>query len=668
MPESKQTFAPQARSFGFSPGSINEEARTVDVTFSTETDQVERWFGVEILDHSPSSVRMGRLNNGAPLLADHDTRSQIGVIESATISENAGQATLRFSKSALGEEIFQDVKDGIRSKVSVGYRVHDIKMESRNGDLETYRVTDWEPFEISIVSVPADDNAGVRAEDIFGKRTAQLSTKIAMSKPQETQARAEDNDVLEARNGDAPAPAADVARSIEPPKQDAAEKRSASPAPSEADIQRIAAQRANDEVERREEIRELGAKFKVDSAEVSKAVRGNVSVDDFKRSILDNLEASHPAFVPAERAVEPMTAERGTKAATLTQWSESAKRALGSRGNVIVIPDYSNQPSIERSYIGSNETKFHRSMAGAVTLADVSKLDVGIGTPIIDETTIHSPEVSVFPVDIISGATVELSVMTGTPTVGFRHANEGSTSKKGTFASKIYQTQVIEEPMQVDIQGVLNASKDPGRVLMAEAMSVSKAVMQHIGAQTWYAGTAQSGADAKAAPGILKQSSTAATHVVDAGGSTAKTSVWFLELGTGSLDHVYGNDTTLNFGADWIEETVESAAGKKLRALVNYISGRVAPRLANKNAAVRIKNVGTDSGKGLTDALLAKGLRQARELGMNPNAIFLTYRSGEQVQVSRTAYHPTGAPVPMPEEYQGIPFYYTNNISNAETV
>ena len=273
-----------------------------------------------------------------------------------------------------------------------------------------------------------------------------------------------------------------------------------------------------------------------------------------------------------------------------------------------------------------------------------------------------------FPVDTISGDTVTLSIETGNPSVGYRNANEGTSAKKGTFASRIFQTSIIEQFINVDIQGVLNASKDPARVLTAEARSVTKAVLSHIAFQQWYAGTTQASTDAKAAPGFLAQSNSAATHVVDATGSTAKTSVWIMELGQGSCDHLYGNDNTLMFGEDWTEETADDASNNSLRVLQNWISGRVAPRLANKNAAIRIKNIGTDSGKGLTDLLLAKAFRQARELGMNPNAIFATPRSIEQLQVSRTTYSPIGAPAPMPEEYQGVPIYQTINLSNAETV
>lgn len=156
------------RSFEIRADSVDAEQRTVELAFSS-TEPYARWWGVEILDHKAESVRMGRVTNRAPLLLDHSMGKQIGVIESARIdADGVGRAVVRFSKSALGEEILQDVRDGIRTKVSVGYQIHAYQLESKNGDEETYRITDWEPFEISIVSVPADDTVGVgRSADEF---------------------------------------------------------------------------------------------------------------------------------------------------------------------------------------------------------------------------------------------------------------------------------------------------------------------------------------------------------------------------------------------------------------------------------------------------------------------------------------------------------------------
>lgn len=140
---------------------INEEARTVEIAFSSEA-AYERWYGKEILDHSADAVDLTRLNSGGALLLGHDTRTQIGVVERAWIdADRKGRALVRFSKSALGEEIFQDVKDGIRRLVSVGYSVEEYRLEGESNNIETYRMTKWTPFEVSIVPVPADASVGV---------------------------------------------------------------------------------------------------------------------------------------------------------------------------------------------------------------------------------------------------------------------------------------------------------------------------------------------------------------------------------------------------------------------------------------------------------------------------------------------------------------------------
>jgi HK97 family phage major capsid protein len=158
-PDLSQTFR---REFELDRALADVEARTIPLSFSSEMP-VERYFGIEVLGHDPSAVRLDRLNNGAPLLLNHDIDDQIGVVESATIDPKTrrGRAVVRFSKSEDAEEIFQDVLDGIRRLVSVGYLIHKTVTESKSGGVETVRVTDWEPYEISLVSVPADNSVGV---------------------------------------------------------------------------------------------------------------------------------------------------------------------------------------------------------------------------------------------------------------------------------------------------------------------------------------------------------------------------------------------------------------------------------------------------------------------------------------------------------------------------
>jgi len=168
------------RAFQVERAQISEDARTVELAFSSETPY-ERWWGIEILDHSPQSIRLGRLTSGGPLLMDHDTRDHVGVIESVRIdADQVGRAVVRFGKSARAEEIWQDVKDGIRRNVSVGYMIHKAQLIETGDEADSYRVTDWEPMEVSLVSVPADATVGV------GRSAADGGDHPILSLPMET--------------------------------------------------------------------------------------------------------------------------------------------------------------------------------------------------------------------------------------------------------------------------------------------------------------------------------------------------------------------------------------------------------------------------------------------------------------------------------------------------
>ncbi len=137
---------------------IDVDARRVKVGVSTE-EPVERSFGLEVIDHTKASMSLDFLNSGrAPLLLDHDMEKQIGVVERVELDEDARRlrAEVRFGKSALASEVFDDVTDGIRQNISVGYRI-DGRI-NRDDDPEDYYRVATTPMEISIVSVPADQS------------------------------------------------------------------------------------------------------------------------------------------------------------------------------------------------------------------------------------------------------------------------------------------------------------------------------------------------------------------------------------------------------------------------------------------------------------------------------------------------------------------------------
>ena len=99
----------------------------------------------------------------APLLVDHDPTDQVGVVDKASLgTDRVARANVRFGKSTRAEEVFQDVMDGIRSNVSVGYRINSMELdEEAEADGDVWRVMDWTPMEVSFVSIPADTSVGV---------------------------------------------------------------------------------------------------------------------------------------------------------------------------------------------------------------------------------------------------------------------------------------------------------------------------------------------------------------------------------------------------------------------------------------------------------------------------------------------------------------------------
>jgi HK97 family phage major capsid protein len=155
--------------------SVNLDARTVEISFSSELPVLRRGFFSddfnEILDHSPQSIRLGRLNDGASVLENHDRARRLGVVEFASIdSDRRGRAVVRLGKGRRAKEALIDIADGILTKTSVGYVIYEadlIEAETK-GEPDTLRAIDWEPHEISFVTVAADPSVGVGrgADDI----------------------------------------------------------------------------------------------------------------------------------------------------------------------------------------------------------------------------------------------------------------------------------------------------------------------------------------------------------------------------------------------------------------------------------------------------------------------------------------------------------------------
>lgn len=151
-----------------------DEERTLEFSFSSELP-VARWFGDEVLSHAPEAVDLSRLNDGAPVLFNHNPDQVVGVVERAWIDgeKKRGMARVRFSRNEFAQQVVADIQDGILRNVSVGYSIGEA--ENRG---ESIMATSWRPHEVSVVSIAADPTVGIgRKLDTTEPASATTSTK-----------------------------------------------------------------------------------------------------------------------------------------------------------------------------------------------------------------------------------------------------------------------------------------------------------------------------------------------------------------------------------------------------------------------------------------------------------------------------------------------------------
>jgi hypothetical protein len=158
----------------FDVTTLDEEKRTVDVVFATDTPVLTRNFRVsddpfyEVLSMEPTSIRKERMNVGLPLFKDHWTNidNQMGIVENFRFENGKIISTVRFSSGKEASDLMADVKDKIKKNVSAGYKVYRyVEMPSTETDTNiTYRAEDWEPMELSFVGINADVNSSVRTD------------------------------------------------------------------------------------------------------------------------------------------------------------------------------------------------------------------------------------------------------------------------------------------------------------------------------------------------------------------------------------------------------------------------------------------------------------------------------------------------------------------------
>ena len=181
---STQTKKQMSRELSFRAMEGEGNERRFEISFSSE-EPYERWFGIEILDHSEGAVDLTRLQEMGVVLYNHNRDIAIGKVVSVSIEEGRGKAVIEIDTDEESEKIYQKMVSGTLKGVSVGYIVNNWEEVEAGKKSEDGRfqgpcsiAKKWIPYEISIVTVPADISVGVGRE--MAENTAESKRSLAM--------------------------------------------------------------------------------------------------------------------------------------------------------------------------------------------------------------------------------------------------------------------------------------------------------------------------------------------------------------------------------------------------------------------------------------------------------------------------------------------------------
>lgn len=159
--------------------SVDLDARTCTFPFSSE-EPVPRWFGDEILSHGKGCMRTGTRQGALPLLFNHNRDDLLGVVERLELgADQRAYCTVRFGRDARGDWAMQQANDGVLINASFMYQVFKYIADDEE---ETYTAIDWEVFEISLVTIPADATVGLgRAADPDETSAVEIVTRSSQT-------------------------------------------------------------------------------------------------------------------------------------------------------------------------------------------------------------------------------------------------------------------------------------------------------------------------------------------------------------------------------------------------------------------------------------------------------------------------------------------------------
>lgn len=293
-----------------------------------------------------------------------------------------------------------------------------------------------------------------------------------------------------------------------------------------------------------------------------------------------------------------------------------------------------------------------------------NKLDMDL---MLSDVLDQAPLLAVLAARSVRSNTFVYTKKTANPSVGFRDINDGVENTKGTYTQVTNTLKFLDASFAVDEAAALVDERGVDHIMGIEAMAHLSQAMAEIEEQIFY-GTGNLAAGFSGLANQTNLDGLADAQVVGAGGTTANTgsSVWLVRTGEEDLQMLWGNQGVISVSERMRVERAGSSQGR-FWALAHAIHGWAGLKIGTTYSAVRIANLTADSGKGLTDSLISQALERF-PAGRGPQYIAMNRRSLGQLQRSRTATNPTGAPAPFPQDAFGIPIVVTDRISSTEAL
>lgn len=335
------------------------------------------------------------------------------------------------------------------------------------------------------------------------------------------------------------------------------------------------------------------------------------------------------------------------------------------------------------------ESLFCLGLTGSLSLLDLAKANCDdVTSPIVEDAVGDYPEMREIAANQLGAGELSYQTLTrnGYPSAGFHDVGGGVTASKSSVKMQLFECF----PFAGRVEAAKHIADNWKRGGVAgyfafEALGIMKAALFNMAKQIWYG----RGADGKGFPGLKNFTAFATTitdpltskvynMVTNAAGTTANTasSAYLVVSGPNDVELQLGTGSPFELPEPRIGDMVDPKdANKKIEAYISVLQGWAGLQTPNVHCVRRIANLTNDSGKGMTDALLAKAIKEFPS-GVRPTAIWMSTNQRYLLQISRTVVlqasgtQRTDQPnmAPLPTSYDGIPIFATDAIGDTDAI